>query len=109
MKKIDDAIFIVDADGVLLTAVGYGSPETVNFRSDSPELIARAKEAANTNMPVSIVHLAPDFISGWDTPMGILAALVAAAPGRTYIKTAPEEALQAIWDAAGPQDGTIIY
>jgi hypothetical protein len=109
MKKIDDAVFIVDADGVLLTAVGYGSPEEVTFRSDDPQLITRAKEAADSQAPINIVYLAPDFIAGWDTPIGLLAALVAAAPGRTYIKTAPEEAMQAIWDAAGPQDGNIVY
>ncbi len=107
MKKINDPTFVVDADGVLVTAVGIGSKDKVLIRSDDAALVERVIEAADTQTEVTIVNNAAKFTAGWDTEIGILAALVASAPGRTYIKEAPEVALQQIWDRAENQPNTV--
>jgi len=109
MRKIDDATYVVDADGVLVTAAGVGSEETVVIRSDDSALIDRVRDAANANEPVTIVYQAKPFIAGWDTEIGVLAALMAAAPGRTYIKEAPETAMKEIWALTGDDEPGVIY
>ena len=109
MKRIDDLVFVVDADGTLITATGVGSPDTVAFSSSDPTLVASAKRAATTGEEVEFIIHAKPLVAGWDSPMGILAALLASAPGRSYIKEAPEEVLEAIHELSGPKEPGVIY
>jgi hypothetical protein len=93
MKKLDDPTFVVDADGVLITAVGIGSKHTVSIRSDNPEFVRKVKLAADTHAKVNFIYGADPLTAGWKTNDEVLAALLAAAPGRSYVKEAPEDAL----------------
>lgn len=109
MRKIEDPVSVVDADGVLISAAGAGGREHVVIQSDNPELVERVQAAAEARKKIAIIHGAKEFTAGWDTPTEVLTALMCAVPGRSIILEAPEEALEALRKAAGPQDQGIIY
>jgi len=91
--------FVIDSDGELISAVGLGSGEVVF--SGAPWRIALARQAANAETPVHFIWDAEPLIAGWETEEGILAALLAVAPGRSYIKEAPESIIELIHGLAG--------
>lgn len=107
MQKINDAVYAVDADGVLITAVGVGSKDKVVIKSENPELVRLATTAADACTPVEVVYNAEPILSGWDTEIAVLAALMSAAPGRTYIREAPQAAMEEVWALAGNDEGVI--
>lgn len=109
MRKIEDPVSVVDADGVLISAAGAGGKNHVIIQSENQELVERVRRAAETRMSVEIIHGAKAFTAGWETPTEVLAALMAAVPGRSIILEAPQEALEALRKAAGPQDAGIVY
>lgn len=109
MRKIEDPVSVVDADGVLISAAGAGGEAHVIVQSENAELVERVRAAAEARKEVEIVHGAKSFVAGWDTSIEVLAALMAAVPGRTIILEAPQDALELIRKAAGPQDQGIIY
>ena len=109
MRKIDDPVSVVDADGVLISAAGAGGKDHVIVQSENQELVERVNLAAEIGQEVEIIHGAKAFTAGWETPTQVLAALMCAVPGRSIILEAPEEALKALRKAAGPQDEGIIY
>lgn len=109
MKVIDDPVTVVDADGVLISAAGAGGREHVVIQSDRKDLVERVKDAADARLSVEVIHGAPEFTAGWETVTEVLAALMVAAPGRTRVLEAPDEAIAALQKAAGPQDEGIIY
>lgn len=109
MRKIDDPVFVVDADGELISATGVGSKQNVAIRSDNPELVKAAKQAADLNVKVDFIWGARPLIAGWDSEEGILAALLAAKSGRSFVVEAPESVLKVINELSGPQQEGIIY
>lgn len=109
MRKIEDPVSVVDADGVLISAAGAGGKDHVIIQSENVELAERVRNAAEARVSVEIIHGAQDFTAGWETSTEVLAALMAAVPGRTIILEAPQDALEALRKAAGPQDQGIIY
>jgi len=104
-----DPVFIVDADGTLITAVGIGSRGSVTVSSDNAVFVQGVIFAADAESEVEIIHGAPSYRAGWDTEEGILAALMSVAMGRTYIKKVPESLLRKIHQLAGPQEEGTIY
>ena len=104
-----DPVFVVDADGTLITAVGIGSRDSVSFSSDNTTFVQAATFAADAELEVEIIHGVPSYRAGWDTEEGILAALMSVARGRTYIKEVPESLLRKIHNLAGPQEEGTIY
>lgn len=109
MRKIEDPVSVVDADGVIISAAGAGGKDHVIIQSENAELVERVKAAAEAQKTVEIVHGAKDFTAGWGSSIEVLTALMAAVPGRTIILEAPQDALELIRKAAGPQDQGIIY
>lgn len=109
MRKIEDPVSVVDADGVIISAAGAGGRDSVVVQSENQELVERVRLAAEARVSVEIIHGAQDFTAGWETSTEVLAALMAAVPGRTIILEAPQDALEALRIAAGPQDQGIIY
>ena len=91
MKIEEDPVFVVDADGMLIIAVGYGSKKEVVIRADDKTMIAQAEQAATRKEKVNFIYGASPLVAGWDTKLGILAALLAVRPGRSIIKEAPPE------------------
>lgn len=104
-----EPVFVVDADGVLITAVGVGNKDSVTFSSSNVQFAKDAAFAADVELNVEIIHGAQGYQAGWDTEEGILAALMSVAPGRTYIKVIPDSLLLKIHKLAGPQDEGIVY
>jgi hypothetical protein len=109
MRKINDPVFVVDADGVLITAAGIGDSTKVSIRSDNPEYVKEAKEAADIKKEVPFIWGVRPLKAGWDTEEGILAALLSVQQGRSYVLEAPEEILAILEELQGPHDIGIIY
>lgn len=70
----------VDIDGVIVTATGHGRKENVTVESLDPEMVKRFHENADLRSDVSIVHMAPPFTAGYNTPLEVAAALVQLSP-----------------------------
>lgn len=104
MRKIEDSVIVVDADGELVIATGYGSPEETLIQSNDASLVAAAKAAADSKTLVEFMPHAPKLTSGWDSPLEVLAALLSVKPGRVYVKKVPETVLKqlhAMFDPSG--------
>lgn len=89
---VQEPVLVVDADGVLITAVVGGDGE-VTVRSDSPKLVDVVKQAAQAGTETEIIWGATPVKASFNTVEGVLAALLHAAPGRTRIMQAPESVL----------------
>jgi hypothetical protein len=108
MKKINDLTIVVDVDGTLLISTGFGSASTVVFTSDNQQLVIAAKKAATLKTHVEFLPHTPALVAGWETPLGILAAMLAVSPGRCYIHDAPNEVLESLKEVIGePKQGAI--
>lgn len=108
MKKINDLTIVVDVDGVLLISTGVGSSSNVIFTSDDRQLVLDAKKAATLKTKVQFLPHTPVLVSGWDTSLGVLAAMLSVSPGRCYIHDAPNEVLEALKAVIGePKEGAI--
>lgn len=101
-------VFIAEADGVHITVVGYGSEATSLITCENPVFEKRVRMAATFGYPVEYVW-GVSIYAGWETPEGIIAALLAAAPGRTRILRAPAEALAVLDRRVPPTDPNVIY
>lgn len=110
LKKISNSrpVFVADADGVLITAVGVGSEFSVLITCEDPVLVQRVKNAASFRQTVDYVW-GVEITAGWNTPEGIIAALLLATPGRTRILQAPPEALNRLDKHVGSVDPDAIY
>ena len=109
MRKINDPVFVVDADGVLITAAGVGDSATVSIRSDNPEYVKEAKAAADNKKEVPFIWGVRPLKAGWDTEEGVLAALLSVRQGRSYVLEAPEEVLAILDELQGPHDIGVIH
>ncbi len=89
MKRIDDVVIVVDADGDLITAVGVGDETT--FHSLNAIKLQKVKKAAAEQQSVTFRYDLPPLTAGTSNYMEIFAALVAGAPRRTFLKEAPDE------------------
>lgn len=101
VRELKDDVSVVDADGVIIVAVGSGSYDEVVIRCDEPGLIRKMRAAADLGEMVEIIPLASRFRAGWDTPLGILAAMMSVAPGRTLILETPCDSLAHILSVSG--------
>lgn len=102
MRKIEDPLIVVDVDGELVFATGYGSPDETLIQSDNPSLVAAVKAAADAKTVVEFIPHAPKLVSGWESPMGVLAAMLSIKPGRAYVKEAPKEVLEELHSMFNP-------
>jgi len=109
MRKIAELVLVVDADGTMIASAGYGSPEATSFRSDDASLVKRAKEAATLGLEVEFHYGFPTIRAGYATPLEVLAALLATAPGRSRILDAPKSVLDELERTTGAIDPTLIY
>lgn len=89
MKRIDDVVIVVDADGDLITAVGMGDETT--FHSLNTVKLQKVKEAVAEQKLVMFRYDLPPLTAGTSNYVEIFAALVAGAPRRTFLKEAPNE------------------
>lgn len=112
MKEIKDPISVVDADGVIIVAVGFGSEKDVVLRCDDENLLALVRRAADWKNEVEIIHGVKRFEAGWETPIAVLAALMSAVPGRSRIlETTPEitRTLNRLASPAGVDNRYVVY
>lgn len=89
MRKVEEQVIVVDADGVLVAAVGEG--ESVSFHCKDTYKLAAVKNAVKQKSMVALRFRGPLVEANTDSMLGIYAALQCAAPGRTILKEAPEE------------------
>lgn len=101
-------VFVVEADGVLVTAVGVGNAQTVMITCVNHDIITRVERAAGLRSTIDYVWGVP-ITAGWDTAEGVVAALLHAAPGRTRLLRAPEETIAALNLLVGPVDPNVVY
>lgn len=102
MRKIEDPVIVVDVDGELVFATGYGSSDETLIQSDNSSLVTLAKAAADAKTVVEFIPHAPKLVSGWESPMHVLAALLSVRPGRAYVKEAPQEVLEKLHSMFNP-------
>lgn len=100
---------VVDIDGVLVSATGHGSKENVIVESESAEMVKAFHMNAEARLSVSIIHMAPSFTAGYNSPLEVAAALVQLSPGRAVIIETEPEVIEALDEAAGPQEPGIVY
>lgn len=100
----DEPVFIVKSEQDVLTVVGLG--RSASFYGDE-EKIKLAKTAADAGTIVRFVPGVRKFVAGWDTEEGILAALLATAPGRCFVQSLPETLLEEIHLLTEPRFGEV--
>ena len=89
----DNPVFIVKSEQDVLTVVGLG--RSAAFYGND-EKVKVAKVAADSGTVVRFLPGVRKFVAGWDTEEGILAALLATAPGRCFVQSLPETLLEEI-------------
>jgi len=106
VRELKDDISVVDADGILIVAVGFGSYDEVSLRCNVPGLLRKVKAAADMGEMVEIIPLASRFQAGWDTPLQVLTAMMSAVPGRSVIVQTPKTVLAEMDSVANPVKGS---
>lgn len=100
----NEPVFIVKSEEDVLTVVGTG--RSAAFYGDE-EKIKVAKAAADAGVVVRLIPGVRKFTAGWDTEEGILAALLATAPGRCFVQSLPAALLEEIYSLAEPRAGEV--
>lgn len=106
VRELKDDVSVVNADGILIVAVGFGSYDEVTLRCNEPGLLRKVRAAADMGEMVEIIPLASRFQAGWNTPLEVLTAMMSAVPGRSVIVQTPKTVLEAMDSAANPVSGS---